>query len=146
MGLFNKFFKKKKLCPNCGYDISNLTTIVHSSNPIAHCPQCGYNISNKLDFIDTRTNVEKQIEMEASSTLSVDDELLAQRLTFLSRQQDKSGKTITESGSEIRKHGLYLCNNGGTNRMKKIAYRVQFLGGDVRTLQIFWDGICGWMA
>ncbi len=145
MGVFSKLFKKNK-CPKCGLDLSTVSTIVHSSVPTAKCPQCDTDITNKLEFLDTRSEEEKQIERDAQSALTAEEEKLAKKLSYLSCQQDEQGRTLPEAKVDIRKLGEYLCANGGTNRMKKVAYRVQTLGGDVRTLQIFWDGICGWMA
>ena len=142
MGLFSKFFKKKDDCPECGEYLGNLVVFGTS----ASCPACGYDITDILESFDTRTQEEKQIENNALKPLADDEELLAQRLAYLSRQQDGMGNTLLEAGNEIRKHGEYLGANGGTNCMKKIAYRVRILGGDVGTLQIYWDGICGWIA
>ena len=52
-------------------------------------------------------------------------------------------KIITE---EIRKIGETFCFSGGDSIMRIVAYRVSALGGRVQTLELLWDGICGWKA
>jgi hypothetical protein len=43
------------------------------------------------------------------------------------------------------------CRAGGAERLKLVAYRVQELSpgntyGTVRSMESFWDGICGWQV
>jgi hypothetical protein len=42
--------------------------------------------------------------------------------------------------------GEQLCANGGNERMKRIAYRMQAFGGRSQDCEMYWVGLCGWMA
>ncbi|MBK8045926.1 MAG: hypothetical protein IPK16_01580 [Anaerolineales bacterium] len=47
--------------------------------------------------------------------------------------------------NQIRAIGEALALQGGAARMQAIAALVGALGGDVRDLEFYWDGICGWL-
>ena len=99
-------------------------------------------------IVDLRSDKEREMESRAKLSLSNEDELLAQKLcklihqahTKYSTNKDAYEKTI----SEIKEIGKYLCENGGSDRMVQVAYRVQALGARVRDCELFWEDICGW--
>ena len=101
-------------------------------------------------IVDLRSEKEKAFASRAASPLNIEDEEIAQKLAQLSKLlevQYSSDKTAYENTvSEFRRIGKQLCANGGDERMKLIAYRVQALGGRLRNCEQYWDGICGWMA
>jgi uncharacterized Zn finger protein (UPF0148 family) len=140
MRWLSALFGRKKTCPRCGFDFSNATFTVSSSK--VGCPICGTDITSRLDFVDLRPHTEKQIEREAQSDIGGEDEILARRLVALEREMD----TSEEARREIRAIGEAVGQSGGSPRMKRLAYRVQALGGSLRTLEYEWEGICGWMA
>ena len=104
-----------------------------------------------IKIVDLRPDKEQEIERQAQSDLSEEDEQIARELISLIQQaiseynMDKEAceKTI----AEINRIGEYLCSNGGSDRMKLIAYRVQALGGSSRHLEHYWghECICGWL-
>lgn len=102
-----------------------------------------------IKIVDLRPDKEREIERQAQSSLVGEDEDIARKLLSLIPQAvseydtDEEGKTITE----IQKIGEYLCSNGGSDQMKRIAYRVQALGGSSRHLEVYWgkECICGWL-
>ena len=64
---------------------------------------------------------------------------------------DSDPRAADAIGSELRSVGRQLCDDGGSNRMKLIAHRVAALGhvnpyAKVRTMESFWNGICGWQV
>lgn len=97
-----------------------------------------------FQILDLRSEDEKQIEREAQMDLGGEDEQFARRLCSLQYQRDARGNTTPTAHAEIRKIGEYLGANGGDKRMRRIAYRVQTLGGSARELEWDWEDICGW--
>ncbi len=106
--------------------------------------------SARMPVIDLRSADEQVMERQAGSALSGEDEETAQRLAQLSKisnSQYSSDKAAYEKTvAEFKSIGEKLCANGGDAHMKRVAYRVQALGGRVRDCEMYWDGICGWMA
>jgi hypothetical protein len=101
-------------------------------------------------YVDLRSAEERSMEDRGKRPLDGGDEAIAQNLAALVMRTDReyeTDKTAYElTTAEIRKIGEELCIAGGDNHMKQIAYRVAALGGRVRDLEMYWDGICGWMA
>jgi hypothetical protein len=91
----------------------------------------------------------------AQSALDPEDEPHAQTLiNLLDRYADleHSDRGATDAiDSEIRALGRRLCEDGGSNRMKLIAFRVAAMNqgnayATVRSMESFWNGICGWQV
>lgn len=61
-----------------------------------------------------------------------------------SLEYNKDKDAYNETITEIRKLGEYLCSNGGNDRMVKIALQVKTIGGSSRSLELYWEGLCGW--
>jgi len=102
------------------------------------CPSMG--------IVDLRDSSERDIELAARKELDPENERYAIELVALLISK-VSGKSLTEEATNrIREIGLHLGENGGDKRMKQIAYRVQFLGGSSRLLELYWNGICGWQS
>jgi hypothetical protein len=105
-----------------------------------------------LSAFDLRGDDERQMEIEAKSSLGGEDEQIAQKLVELVQHYDvlyTSDKAAADRvEQEIKSLGKQLCANGGDPRMKRIAYRVAALGAGkrvrIRDLELHWDGICGW--
>lgn len=101
-------------------------------------------------YVDLRSAEERAMEERGKRPLDGADEAIAQNLAKLVKRTDAeyaSNKTAYENTTaEIRKIGEELCTAGGDNRMRQIGYRMVALGGRIRLLEMFWDGICGWMA
>ncbi|MEX1247272.1 MAG: hypothetical protein WEA61_02220 [Anaerolineales bacterium] len=101
-------------------------------------------------YVDLRSAEERGMEERGKRPLDGADEAIAQKLTELVKRTDReyaSDKAAYErTTAEIRKIGEDLCSAGGDNRMKQVGYRVVALGGRMRLFEMFWDGICGWMA
>lgn len=73
---------------------------------------------------------------------------LVGRYAALDRVDSSAAAALKE---EVRSVGLRLCRAGGPERLKLVAYRVQELSpgntyGTVRSMESFWDGICGWQV
>ncbi len=100
--------------------------------------------------VDLRSAEERAVEERGRKPLDGADETIAQSLAQLVKRTDAEyagDKAAYErTTAEIRKIGEDLCAAGGDSRMKQVAYRVHFLGGRTRLLEMFWDGICGWRA
>ena len=91
----------------------------------------------------------------ARSALDPDDESearavadLVDRYAALDRADPSAAAALKE---EVRSVGRRLCQVGGSDRLKLVAYRVQELCpgntyGTVRSMESFWDGICGWQV
>jgi hypothetical protein len=79
-----------------------------------------------------------------------EDEEIAQKLAKLSKlchiQFASNEAAYEETVAEFRRIGEQLCANGGDERMRLIACRVQALGGRSRDCENYWSGICGWLA
>jgi predicted RNA-binding Zn-ribbon protein involved in translation (DUF1610 family) len=138
MGILSRLFGRKKKCPGCGFDLSKVSVMTSSVLNI-RCPMCGTNISNQMQVFDLRPESERRIELEAQHDLGGEDEQLARKV--LSLQMQRGSK---EAETEIRKVGEHLGANGGSDRMARVAYRVEALGGSSRQLEWSWSGICGW--
>jgi hypothetical protein len=90
----------------------------------------------------------------ARSGLDPEDESHAQSLVDLIGRYAAYGPSGPEADAltgEIRAIGRRLCEDGGKDRMKLIAFRVAVLGAGnpyatVRTMESFWNGICGWQV
>jgi hypothetical protein len=106
------------------------------------------NLKDVLGFelIDLRDEEERTIEQNAGWSLGGVNERLAKRIVILQNRKDQNKYVVPEAREEIRKIGEYLGEHGGDSRMKKVAYRVQALGGSARLLELFWEDICGWQA
>ncbi len=100
--------------------------------------------------VDLRSAEERAIELRGKRPLGGADEAIAQKLAEMVKRTDREYATdkaaYERTSAEIRKIGEDLCAAGGDDHMKQVAYRMAALGGHVRTLEIFWDGVCGWMA
>ena len=101
-----------------------------------------------VPVLDLRSEKEKTIANHAMSPLQKENEEIAHKLAQLSRlsrvQYDSDKSAYEKTVAEFRRIGEQLCINGGDERMKLIAYRVQALGGKSRDCEMYWDGICGW--
>ncbi len=90
------------------------------------------------------------MELQASSPLSPEDEVIAKRLVELDQltddQYSSDRAAYDRTVEEFRRLGEQLCDGGGDERMKRVAYRMRALGGRSRNCEVYWDGICGWMA
>lgn len=92
---------------------------------------------------------------QAQSALDPENESDAQTLVdLLDRYADiedaDSGAAATIK-EEVQTIGQRLCDDGGSNLMKLIAFRVEVLDpgntyARVRSMESFWDGICGWQV
>jgi len=103
---------------------------------------------------DFRPKEEIAVEKRAQSPLDPDDEKMAKQLVvFVEKAVDiartksdwKSDPEHQELEREIQEIGEKLCSEGGNDRMLLIFYRYVLLGGGRRILELFWNGICGWM-
>lgn len=99
-------------------------------------------ITHQLYIFDLLSDEEKQVERDAQGVLTTEDEQIAKVLSYLLCHRGDVDLTLNEIQSEIRRIGQQLYSNGGTSRMKVVAYRANALGGDLRTLQICWAGVC----
>lgn len=98
---------------------------------------------------------EDALRDQAQSALDPDNESHAQSLIDLLGQYaglDPSGPGAADAiDEEIQAIGRRLCEDGGSNRMKLIAFRVAALNqgnayATVRSMESFWNGICGWQV
>ena len=104
----------------------------------------------EFKIVDLCSDKEQLIEREAQSSLGEEEEQIASKLIFLISQAAKTEYDTEEykkTRAEINKIGEYLCSNGGSDRTKLIAYRVQALGGSSSHLEHYWghECICGWL-
>jgi hypothetical protein len=88
------------------------------------------------EIVDLRPSSELRMERQAQSSIAEEDEKIARELLTLIQQDDSD---------RIEKIGEYLCSNGGSDRMVLVAHHVAALGGSIREMELYWDGICGWM-
>jgi len=100
--------------------------------------------SARTDLIDLRPEHERQVEKQAQTDLGGEDEQLARRLLVL-QSATEDGRVQPDAAAEIRRIGEHLGEHGGSDRMTRVAYRVQAIGGNSRLLEHYWEGICGWM-
>jgi hypothetical protein len=111
----------------------------------------GWGSRGEIKIVDLRSDKEQAIERQAQSGQSEEDEQIALKLLSLIQQAVSESYTDEEASREtiveINKIGKYLCSNGGKDRMVRIAYRVQALGGSTRHLEVYWghEHICGWL-
>jgi len=81
--------------------------------------------------------------------LEAEDEEQAKRLAQLSKLSDIQYATdrivYQKTAAEFRSIGEQLCANGGDERMKRIALRMEAFGGRQQDCEIYWAGICGWV-
>ena len=102
------------------------------------------------DAMDLRPEAEKRAEQDAKASLGGEDEQIAQDLIELVARAPLKvydPDDANEVQREIRAIGEKLCGDGGSERMLRIAYRVQALGypdARVRKLEVNWNEICGW--
>ncbi len=100
--------------------------------------------------IDLRSDEERAFEEHGKSSLGGDDEVIAKKLVELCKRSDYEFEhdkpAYDKTYAEIRRMGQALCDEGGDARMKGVAYRYAALGGRIRSLEMFWNRICGWMA
>jgi len=89
----------------------------------------------------------------ARTALDADDESQAQAVGDLvgryAAVEAADPSAAAAAKQEIQAIGRLLCRDGGSERMKLVAFRVQELSpgntyGTVRSMESFWDGICGW--
>jgi ribosomal protein L37E len=141
--------REKTHCPECGEKVLKVAK---------KCKHCGYyfdstirkgSAENDMSPVDTQSGEEGDTEHLSKPGLSDDDEEFAIKLVALIRQANAEYSTnkdaYEKTRSKIRTIGKHLCENGGSERMKKVAYRVQALGARVRDCEFHWEGICGWM-
>ena len=104
------------------------------------------------EFVDLRTPLEIVLEARSLEPLDPADEAIAQKLAALVKRTDDEYATDMEAYertvAEIKQIGDDLCRpepgTSGYTHMKLVAGRVRVLGGRIRTLEMFWNGICGW--
>ena len=106
-------------------------------------------------YEDFRTEEEKEAEKRAQSPLDSEDEELAKRLVVLVRDAVEIARSNPNYQSDpkhqklekdIQDIGEKCCNEGGNVKMHLILYRYKALGGhSSRIVELFWNGICGWM-
>ena len=91
----------------------------------------------------------------ARSALDPDDESEARAVADLVARyaalDPGDSSTAAALKEEVRSVGRRLCQAGGSERLKLVAYRVQELSpgntyGTVRSMESFWNGICGWQV
>lgn len=102
-----------------------------------------------------RFRQEDALRDRARAALEPEDESQAQALIDLidryAHLDDPDSKPANAIEDEIRAVGRLLCEDGGSDRMKLVAFRVAALNpghpyANVRTMESFWDGICGWQV
>ena len=99
-------------------------------------------------IVDLRSHGECGRERLAQSPLDAPDERVAQELARLSGELDRldyGSDAYEKACQRINEIGEYLCQNGGSERMDLVCYRVYFVHGHSRHLRRNWDGVCGWM-
>ena len=114
-----------------------------------------------LDWLNPQ--VQAPLRRRAQSTLDPQDEQMALSMVALyrdyefarNRSNDEERKAecekIDAAAAEI---GQTLCSSGGAKRMLLVSLRAQTHlnmrrpGGDIgmRTIELWWNGICGWQA
>lgn len=94
---------------------------------------------------DLRSAKEQQMEIQGRRGLHRENEKLARRLYYLLQQEDEHRSLREDARAEIVQIGQQLCANGGDDLMKKVAYRVAGLGERLRSLELYWNSIYGWM-
>jgi hypothetical protein len=100
------------------------------------CGGCGLLIH---DFCG---NAERRISAASRMPLDEEDEATAAKIVTL-----QQGLQVgSENEHKLREIGLRLGADGGTYRMKRMAYRVAALGGSLRLLEHIWADIRGWQA
>lgn len=101
-------------------------------------------------YVDLRSAEERDMEDRGKKPLAGEDESIARNLATMVKRTDQEYATdkaaYERTTAEIRKIGEELCAAGGDSRMKLIAYRANALGARIRLMEMFWNGICGWMA
>lgn len=162
----------EQTCPKCDlslahFDFSGTTSIIR-------CARCGSDVANEVSIVDLRSEKERQFEIAAKQALPDTDETLAKLIAALvpfifdaydleRGRKSKSevvadqiatlktgfGVAVTsslEAEKEIRKIGMRVCNEGGDERMRKIAYRAIKVGppGAGSKIEMCWSGLCGW--
>jgi hypothetical protein len=100
-----------------------------------------------------------QMATQARSALRPDDERVALALVDLLAHYSRASEAGADARhalfDEAKELGRTLCADGGSDRMKLVAFRVQVLGADhpdytvrsylrIRHLELMWDGVCGW--
>lgn len=102
-----------------------------------------------------RFRQEDALRDRSQAALEPEDESQAQRLIdLLGRYADLDSsdpEAADATKEEIQAIGRLLCEDGGSDRMKLIAFRVAALNpgnpyANVRTMESFWNGICGWQV
>jgi len=100
--------------------------------------------------IDLRSSAEIQMQRDAQTPASDDDESLAHQLLQLDRRADaeyESNKdAFNHTQAEVHRIGELLNQRGGEDKMKKVLYRVQALSGHTRWIEGVWNGIGTWMG
>jgi hypothetical protein len=104
------------------------------------------------EYVDLRSPLDIVIEARSRAPLDPADEAIAQKLVELVQRTDaeyENDKAAYErTTAEIKRIGNDLCSApasvSGSTHMKLIAGRAQALGIRLRTLEMFWNGICGW--
>lgn len=92
------------------------------------CPQCGH---------DNRANTRKWWKRGGyRRPLEGEDEQLAKRLLTLQQQRG-----VSSAESEIRNIGQLLIEDGGTERITRVALRFEAIGGRLNALGASWRGI-----
>lgn len=102
-----------------------------------------------------RFRQEDALHDQAESALDPENESHAQTLIDLlglyAGLRDSDPNAADAIDQEVQAIGRLLCNEGGSDRMKLIAFRVAALNpgnpyANVRSMESFWDGICGWQS
>jgi hypothetical protein len=95
---------------------------------------------------------EDALRNAAESELDPDDESYARELVdLLEDYASEKGAPKDAIEAAVQELGREICRDGGKDRMKLIAFRVSVLGAGnvytrVRSMESFWDGICGWQV
>jgi hypothetical protein len=95
---------------------------------------------------------EDALRNDAESELDPDDEACARELVdLLDGYADEKRAPKDAIEAAVQEIGREICRDGGKDRMKLIAFRVSVLGTgnvytSVRSMESFWDGICGWQV
>jgi|ERR1022692_1414016 predicted component of type VI protein secretion system len=109
------------------------------------------NVKDDLDWLNPQ--VQAQCRQRAQSPLGTEDERPALQLARLYRDYDRvcnhrneqekaQCEQLTATAAEL---GRAICASGGPKRMLLVAFRAEKHGARMRTMELWWDGIGGWM-
>jgi HEAT repeat protein len=138
-------------CPICG-----TPTKPAGREELAHIgvflapPDGAVTVGQQTPVLDLRSAEEIAGAERARQPLDQTDEALACEMCQLIDQADqlygKDDVAYRATCALMHSIGERLGEDGGSERMSLVAYRVQALGGRVRDCEQQWAGICGWQA